>query len=159
MQEELRRHQHTLVIGGTGVIAFSLWSLIKGTIFSFLIKQPAEVAAITYDAIFVSEHVQLVVLLLVGLILAMILDFPLRLYVARTANAIGKGRRSSSFGFMAALVIITLTDLFEIVLGVMTFSLERGTFFNDIIAIVVDLTSFFILVRMLYAVHMIKKLS
>ena len=60
---------------------------------------------------------------------------------------------------MAALVIITLTDLFEIVLGVMTFSLERGTFFNDIIAIVVDLTSFFILVRMLYAVHMIKKLS
>ena len=158
MQEELRRHQHTLVIGGTGVIAFTLWSLIKGTIFSFLIK-PAEIASNMYDTSFASEHIHLVVLLLVALILALILDFPLRLYVARTANAIGKGRRSSSFGFMAALVIITLTDLFEIVLGVMTFSLERGTFFNDIIAIVVDMTSFFILVQMLYAAHMIKKLS
>lgn len=158
MQEELRRHQHTLVIGGTGVIFFSLWSLVKGTIFSFLIK-PAEAAANTYDTSFASEHIHLVVLLLVALVLAMILDFPLRLYAARAATAIGKGRRNSSFGFMAALVIITLIDLFEIVLGVMTFSLERGTFFNDIIAIVVDLTSFFILVRMLYAVHMIKKLS
>ena len=158
MQEELRRHQHTLVIGGTGVIAFTLWSLIKGTIFSFLIK-PAEIASNTYDTSFASEHIHLVVLLLVALILALILDFPLRLYVARAANAIGKGRRKSSVGFMAALVTITLIDLFEIVLGVMSFSLERGTFFNDIIAIVVDLTSFFILVRMLYAVHMIKKLS
>ena len=107
-QIEIRKSQNTLIVVGSGIVLFSIWTVVKtmGTLF-LLRKETVEgirnmmepVEGITDDAVFL--------LLIVMFVVFSAVLMGIRMYVGLSAIAVGRGRRRSLLFILIAVIMIT----------------------------------------------------
>lgn len=156
MERELRRHQNTLVIIGSGVIMFGLWSVIKTIAFSILNRE--EVLQMVSGGVALSETDQKVYLLIYYIFMAILLliDLSFRVYVGRSARREGRGRKRKRDG-VAYLVIAALIALFCVigtvadVMEILDLSSATDNILSLLVSVFIDVTSFITMVELIRA--------
>ena len=107
---KLRKYENILTISGIGVIAFGLWSVIKAAL--YFIVQPLDIVSIMP-----TEEVQALgdlKVLMNGVVLGMILfvlmlDLLLRIYIGRSAIAVGRGRKKKKTIYIILAVFVGMS--------------------------------------------------
>lgn len=143
-QINLRRNQDTLIIVGTGVILFGVWSLLK-TVFTLLLGMGDLYELIKKEGS--SPETRIAAFIFVVLVL--MLDLGLRLFVGISAIAVGRGKKSR-FIFVGVALVMALSSA-----GILTAHI-RGTVTGDDqitmlahVSAVVELTSLVTLTQLI----------
>ncbi|MBO5572958.1 MAG: hypothetical protein J5947_01790 [Clostridium sp.] len=100
MQLELRRQQNNLVILGGGVIAFSLWGLLKMLL--ILITANTQKNYILQD---VGEGMAEKIAFYVLFFIFIFADLLFRIYIGRSAIAEGRGKRKGTLYLLFAILL------------------------------------------------------
>ena len=158
MQTELRKHQHTLITYGTGTILFGLWSLAKSVVY-LVIDRSEESLSYMIEQLAPSEERGLMFVLAISLVSSVFLvDMIFRWAAGRSAQKIGTGMKIKP-GFVIASLYIVAVDGFEFVSGIQSILAGEFMRLDKILTLLVDITSFIIVVQMIYAAFMVGKLS
>ena len=155
MQKELIRHQNMLVIIGTGVMLFSIWSVVRSVMFLILNNQLAEILTELFaDA---SKAAVNPIGLHLPLFAVLAIDLGLRLFVGHSARSMGRyGTRSHTcIAGTIVLIVIGAMSIFRILA---TFNLQRNLF-DNVITLFIDVTSFVLLVELLVSAIWLKRLT
>ena len=112
METELRRSRSTLRILGTGVIAFTVWSVLK-TILVFLLvpleqKPEGEIS---------DKEAMVLLVIILAVLLFIILDIVLRLRLGFSARAEGLGKHKGK----AYVVFAFIYFFFQIIIAALSF--------------------------------------
>ena len=99
----LRRNQDTLVIVGTGVIIFGIWSLLK-TLFALLLN-----IGDLYEVILKEETPEGRVAIFIVVTLMLMIDLAFRVSVGLSAIAVARGKKSR-FIFVAGALILAFSS-------------------------------------------------
>ena len=99
----LRRNQDTLIIVGTGVIIFGLWSLLKA-VFTLLLNMGS-----MYDMIMQEDTLVGRIAASVAVVLVLLIDLGLRLFVGMSAISVGRGGKSR-FVFVAIALFLAFSS-------------------------------------------------
>ena len=99
----LRRNQDTLVIVGTGVIIFGIWSLLK-TLFALLLN-----IGDLYEVILKEETPEGRVAIFIVVTLMLMIDLAFRVSVGLSAIAVARGEKSR-FIFVAGALILAFSS-------------------------------------------------
>lgn len=155
IQKELRRNRHTLAIVGTGVIVFGVWSVVKTILMLFLrVDDPlVDVADEIPDGMlpYVIFYIMFSVILLAVI--------GLRLFIGLSARREASGKKEGWFyivlAFLLAILSASTTAYSFLHPG------EDSGAFNDssVAAVLVDLTSIFTYVELVYTAVRVKKLK
>ena len=162
----LRRHQNTLIVAGSGIIIFGLWTIIK-VISRIFLYRTSIIASIRRmmgpQAGAVSDTLIFTVLLVIFSIGALIL-FGIRLYIGLSAIAEGRGRRVLPF-YIPVTIILCFFSVLDTLRSIIRLfdppeSLE-GIILTDtgIIAAAIELTSLIILIQMAIAAVRVRKVK
>lgn len=148
MERELQRSRSSLVISGTAVIAFGLWSVIK-LVLSFLLLPDQYSDYLTIDGPGAGKALQILALAVVGLFV-----LGVHVYVGLCARSEGiKGKRR--YFYLAVAILMILFTAASIVLNV----LYPGDSIMDlIIQILVDITFIAALAELIYSSIVLKRL-
>lgn len=164
MQTELIKHRHTLAVVGMGAIAFGIWSLIKSILYFVLVEPLSDIINENLDSIIDSNFEALAALALSILIVGLfvLIDMLFRWKVGSRAMAISRGDKDPGVGFFILSSILLLMDMAELIMGALSIagiipSDEDIT--NQISTLLVDFTSVVMLIEMLFAAVMIRKLT
>ena len=155
MQTELIKHRHTLAVVGMGAIAFGIWSLIKSILYFVLVEPIFKTISSNYDDLSNSKYEAWV-------LVAITFDMLLRWKVGRKAMAVSRGEREPGVGFFILSSILLLMDMAELIMGALSIagiipSDEDIT--DQISTLLVDFTSVVMLIEMIVAAVMIRKLT
>ena len=150
MQTELIKHRHTLAVVGMGAIAFGIWSLIKSILYFVLVEPIFKTISSNYDDLSNSKYEAWV---LVAITFAIVVMFVL--------IAVSRGDKEPGVGFFILSSILLLMDMAELIMGALSIagiipSDEDIT--DQISTLLVDFTSVVMLIEMLFAAIMIRKL-
>lgn len=158
MQEEYRKHQHTMIIAGTGVFLFGLWSLVKTILYILFANSDEEGLDIPeYDT--PEEAMFVMIFVLVFLAVVLCIDLFLRWRLGVKARAIGEGSKEPGVSFRLQAGYVTLIDAIEIVTGVMSLMQTPDNPADIVVTLLVDITSFVTIMQMLFAAYRMKKLK
>ena len=142
---ELRKKENTLVVIGSGVILFGVWSIVKALLYT--VSDRAEFLEEIYDNGLGTAGVVFSIAV-VGLVL--LADLGLRFYVGRSAIAEGRGHKKSALylvlaGLMAGASVIMLLMVIFIPGDIAEGILDR------IVSVVVEGTSLVMVCEMIWA--------
>ena len=155
MGAELRKHQDMLIIIGTGVIAFGVWSVIK-TVLYYALSRDEMLRILKEQGL--EQGYEAGVYVLIALALAFILG--LRIYIGLSARAEGVGKRRGN-GYVVLAAIMTLVNFGGFVLSVAgAFELEL-TLDNIVdlsVTFVVELTSIATMAELVYSALRVRNL-
>lgn len=158
MQTELRKHQHTLITYGTGTILFGLWSLAKSVVY-LVIDRSENSLYFVIDQIAEPDDKKFMFLVAVAAVSSVFLiDMIFRWAAGSSARKIGTGMKIKP-GFVIASLYIAAVDGFEFVSGIQNILAGEFMQLDKILTLLVDITSFIIVVQMIYAAFMVGKLS
>lgn len=99
----LRRNQDTLVIVGTGVIIFGVWSLLK-TMFALLLNMGD-----LYELIMQEETPEGRLVIFIAVTLMLMIDLAFRVSVGLSAIAVARGKKSR-FIFVAGALLLAFSS-------------------------------------------------
>ena len=152
MQTELIKHRHTLAVVGLGAIAFGIWSLIKSILYFVLVEPIFDTISSNYDDLSNSTYEAWVLVAITFAIVVMfvLIDMLLRWKVGRKAMAVSRGDKEPGVGFFILSSILLLMDMAELIMGALSIA--------GISTLLVDFTSVVMLIEMLFAAIMIRKL-
>jgi hypothetical protein len=163
MQTELIKHRPTLAVVGLGAIAFGIWSLIKSILYFVLVEPIFDTISSNYDDLSNSKYEAWVLVAITFAIVVMfvLIDMLLRWKVGRKAMAVSRGDKEPGVGFFILSSILLLMDMAELIMGALSIagiipSDEDIT--DQISTLLVDFTSVVMLIEMLFAAIMIRKL-
>lgn len=158
-ESELRKHQHTLVSVGTGLMFFGLWSVVK-TVIYYLLNDPLKDTVDQFEEIGGPEIRAIVFAAGLALTLAIVLtDLFLRWVVGRTVRDYGMGKRDKiGIRFYIALSIIILLDISEVVLGIYSYMQEEVDLIDNTVTLLVDMTSVITLLELIVSIFLIYKI-
>jgi len=163
MQTELIKHRHTLAVVGMGAIAFGIWSLLKSILYFVLVEPIFDTISSNYDDLSNSKYEAWVLVAITFAIVVMfvLIDMLLRWKVGRKAMAVSRGDKEPGVGFFILSSILLLMDMAELIMGALSIagiipSDEDIT--DQISTLLVDFTSVVMLIEMLFAAIMIRKL-
>ena len=142
----LRRNQDTLVIVGTGVIIFGIWSLLK-TLFALLLN-----IGDLYEVILKEETPEGRVAIFIVVTLMLMIDLAFRVSVGLSAIAVARGKKSR-FIFVAGALILAFSSATTVtaqIKGIVTG--EEITLISHVAA-AVELTSLITLTAMQLDFH------
>ena len=88
-----------------------------------------------------------------------LVDMIFRWAAGRSAQKIGTGKKTIKLGFMITSLYIAAVDGFEFVSGIQSILAGEFMQLDKILTLLVDITSFIIVVQMIYAAFMVGKLS
>ena len=104
----LRRNQDTLVIVGTGVIIFGVWSLLK-TLFALLLNMGD-----LYELIKEEKSPEGRIVIFIAVTLVLVIDLAFRVSVGLSAIAVGRGKKSR-FIFVAGALMLAFSSAATVV--------------------------------------------
>ena len=164
MQTELIKHRHTLAVVGLGAIAFGIWSLIKSILYFVLVEPIIKTISSNYDNLSNSkiEAWVLIAITFTLVVLFVLIDMLLRWKVGRKAMAVSRGEREPGVGFFVLSSILLLMDMSELVMGILSIAgiiSSDEDLFDQISTLLVDFTSVVMLIEMIVAAVMIRKLT
>ena len=151
MRKELRQHQNTLVIIGTGVMVFSIWSVIRTIMNLVLNHQYLQLLQDAYgaDINLIGLHVPLILILAI--------DLGFRLFVGHSARTMGKeGTRWTAC--IAGTIVLIVIGALSISRMIMAFRLDTQIL-NDLITLFIDVTSFVLLIELLVSAVKVKHMT
>ena len=147
--EKIRRDQHTLVILGNGVMLFGVWSFVKAILVLWLnpsvYMQRADPSA---------EKITIVI----AVVIVLVVDLLLRFFVGRSARNAGLGKKTHIVYIGAAVILMIL---YLISTGGMLYQVVtlQDNWFERIINLIIDITSFVILLELIVASVKVKRRS
>lgn len=138
----LRRNQDTLIIVGTGVIIFELWSLLKA-VFTLLLR-----AGDLYEMIMEESSLEARIVVVGIIVVVLLIDLILRLFVGMSAIAVGRGKKSR-FVFVAAALILAFLSAWVVTAQVIGFVKGEDLSLTSQVSAVVELTSLVTLTQLI----------
>ena len=160
---QIRRSQNTLIVVGMGTMLFGVWTVVK-TLWSFFLLKDESVAVIKKAAgesgAALSDQ-QVFYVVLVIMVLLLILYLAARTFVGMSAMSEGRGwRKRNSYLIIASIMIIIdivsfVTSLFSA--GSQEESLSVFSNNTSLSALIIELTSLFMLVDLVYSALKIRK--
>ena len=162
-QIEIRKSQNTLIVVGSGIILFGVWSAVKMLSMLFLLrKETVEgILSITGPVEELPEAVIFwVVVGIIIIIMAVILG--IRLYMGMSAIAEGRGKRRSPLYILIALFII-ISDIVFLITAFFTAEASQQlgalTRNQSISTMIIDATSMIMLIEMVISALKVRKLK
>ena len=174
MDTELRKHQHTLAVVGTGVIVFGFWDLVK-SIVNFTVVNPI-MMTLRDEFEQVDESMYYLFAAMGITIVALIVgaDLLLRWKVGILSRAIAADTERVGIGFFVLTSLPVAIDAMEVVASA-KYVIEsvqealkdnpallidaRGTLVDSAGTLLVDLTSVILLIELMYAAFMVRRLT
>lgn len=151
---KLRRYQNLLTISGLGVIAFSLWSIMKSFLFIFL-RNEVFTEALKMKNVPDDFRVRAILYSIFGSII--LFDFLLRLYVGLSARAEGFGKKKG-YAYIVVAFLIAIASLFSIVMIFFDIRFTGVTSLMElIVSIIVEITSAVVMIELIAAAFTVKK--
>ena len=150
-QEEqilLRKHRDTLYISGNGIMVFGAWSLIQSFFYATILQQELK------DMVGLESNYPEGLLYIVMFVLVAI-EIAFRLYIGFSARAVSKGKKKSP-AYLVTCILVTLYYLFILIENISDPS--RYGILRYIITIILDLTSLYIHVEVVYAGIKVRKI-
>ncbi len=159
MERDLRKYRTNLTIGGTGVMIFGIWGVVKLLLYYFM--TPAAVNKdsinnISYEAREISRI--FMVSFAVAMIVLVIVELVLRAIIWRLSVKEGQGKKCGYVHIVLAIIIgvtLTVSDIMYMVSPVA----RTHTIFDNIIIVIVDSTSLLALFDVIFSSFKVKKLS
>ena len=152
MDAQIRKFQDCMIISARALLAFGLWGLLRvfffkasgDTVFHILAEESAleGMDPVTFEIMFI--------------IVYLIFDVAFRIYVSRAAISEGRGKKRSIV-YLIVSVLYILISLFSYVVIINDNSIG-GTLIEDISAIIIDLTTLFALVVIIYSSIKVRRL-
>ena len=149
MDAKIRKNKDTLVVAGTGVIAFGVWNVLKSVMLFIEYRSVLEQSF--------EEEIRETGMtgLLILLILILLTVLGLNLYVGLAARVEGMGIKKRRYRVLACLMLTThLSSALTSLLALFTVSDET---LEDLVAIMIDIMGFFVLLDLVIAAFRIKK--
>ena len=151
LQVRLRKNQNTLVAIGWGVIAFGIWSVIKGVLGAALnTENMTELSR---------QGTPALAAFWVMLGIALLIDLLLRMYVGRSAIREGKGEKKR-WGYIVFALLMALTSTALTAVSVY-FVARNGT--ESVVQLaatmIVELTSVITLLELVFSAVKVRRLS
>lgn len=153
MQSELRKYKDLLIVTGTGVIIFSLWSAVKVTLQFILLKDLKESLFAALDGM--PEKVLTVIIL--ALFILIIFAVHLHIGLGARSEGFGKEKRKAYLGlaiFVAFFYIVTI--IFDI-LNYNSYLSETKA--DSIVTAIIDITMAFILIELVVSAFRVRRLT
>ena len=160
MQVALRRYRDTLRISGLAVIAFGVWTIIKGVV-SLILLHIDLAGMLGEDAEGLLAVVMLpLYLFLVGLLVAELL---MRIYIGRSACAAAAGTKKGN-GYLVVCMIVIILNVISVGSDIRTLVELIASGINEdlidrIISLVFSFTSFYILLELFVTAIRIKRME
>lgn len=151
MNKDLYRYQNTLVIIGTGVMVFGIWSVVRTLMYLFLNHQYLQLLKETSDYGINPVGLQL------PLIVILAIDLSLRLFSGKCARSFGKEGTKFTACIVSAIVLIIIGAM-SILRMLASFPLEEGVL-DNVITLFIDVTSLVLLIEMLVSAVNAKRLE
>ena len=150
-QATIRRLQDTLVVLGTGVIAFGVWTLVKSILLYTLgnahfreqMGQPATAMALEFIYVAVG--------------IGTLCELGFRLYVGLSARAEGFGKRKG-WGYIVVVGIMALFSLLSVVVATRALIFLETDAMDFVVTLGIEGTSFVLLVLLIYSSVKLKKI-
>lgn len=142
MEKKLRKHRNTLVVAGSGVLLFGVWSVAR--FLMFLTMTPEILAEIRQAGIAedISPRVlTAIIAVMVGGVLAW--ELALRLYVGLSARAVGHGKKKS----MLYLLVAAGLACSQLAMTADVQAMSK----QPLITLMLDLTSLYAMADVIYA--------
>ena len=164
MERELRRNQNVLVCVGTGVIMFGFWSVIKGIMTIFLqrdlLLETIETSkqSLSPEELEFFDPVFTVVCIVIGIIVAIVML--IRIYVGLSARKEGMGRaKRTKKAYLVFAVILAVIPAFYLVFEFSEGVKSLGSFLDQIVPIIIDITSLVMTIQLLVAGAKVRSLK
>ena len=154
MQRDLRKNQDNLIIIGTGVIAFGIWSVLHSIMLWLTSPDLAnDIVQNTDDPLAISPAAANAITFIILLVL-LLADLSLRVYMGRCAISEGRGTRKKqgSFYLFWAGVMATMY-LANVALSIIFWKESVKSPVRSGITIAIDLTSAAILIDLIEGKH------
>lgn len=151
MDATIRRLQNNLVTLGTGAIVFGVWTVIKYLVYC-LIDRPD----LSEHAATVPENVMTILFIVVTMSLA-VFDFILRCIIGFSARAEGHGKKKGVF-YLFITVITILIYFLGVSAEVYKFITVPENLLRNATTLIIDATSFILLIEIIYSSIKLKKL-
>ena len=158
MQTELRKHQHTLITYGTGTILFGLWSLAKSVVYLVIDRSENSLYFIIDQLVEPDDKKSAFLIAIAAVSIVFLIDMIFRWVAGSSARKIGTGMKIKP-GFVIASLYIVAVDGFEFVSGIQNIIAGEFMQLDKLLTLLVDITSFIIVLQMIYAAFMVGKLS
>ena len=155
METELRRKQISLYTLGTGIILFGAWSVVR----ALLVLQAKPIAELDLPD---DPKIMLLTKILFFIILGLFLlaSFCCRLYIGLSARAEVTGNVKKNF-YLYLSVLIFLINILAFLFSLYFFFTNRLGEYDTpdyFVTLLVDLTSNFLLARLIFTVRRVRKL-
>lgn len=165
-QRRLRKYENALIISGAGVIAFSIWSIVKAVVY-FLLSPLNEFSQLMskdemtglYDAGISERTVDY--FLLVAILVFLSFDLIIRLYVGTSAIADGGRQKKKGVAYIVLAVLVGMGLLSSLITETMDLisGQERNNIFDrSSVSLIVELTSLLAMIEMIHAAIMVRRL-
>lgn len=152
MLRELRRNQNTLLITGVGMVALSLWSIIKTVLFIELDSQ-------TFEALFVELLGEMYEkrLAVYAVFIFLAVDLLLRVYVGLRARKEGRGHKCGNF-YLAVDAFFIVLSIYDIIYYFMPNSITVSVA-DSVVTVIFELTSLYTAASLFRAALKVRKLG
>lgn len=159
----IRKSQNTLIVVGTGIILFGIWTVVKVLGSFFLLRKETVEAMrnISGDRIAVFSDAAVFYIALFAAMFFMLMILAIRTYVGLSAIAEGRGKRVHRFYIPVGVVMIVFgamsffTNFFSVNEGLSYGALSPDT---SISGLIIDLTSVIMLTEMVVSAVRIRRL-
>ena len=157
----LRRDENTLMVVGSGVILFGIWSVVKALLqgnasFSNMLAE-ARLEDAGLEELGFGDLSWLVAALAAAFVLiALLLDLSIRIFVGMSARAEGRGKKQGPVYLVLSVLLLALSGVFICSYLIMLFHGSDQVMDADA-AILVELTSFVTLLQMILSAVRVRR--
>ena len=158
---QLRRDENTLMVVGSGVIVFGIWSVLKVLLLETT-RLPEMMAEIRLEDLGFEElglgdlswvvAAMAIVFILIGLLL----DLSIRVFVGLSARAEGKGKKQGRAYLVLSALLLVVSGL-SFCSYIYTYSRGSDQVMDADAAILVELTSFITLLQMILSAVRVRR--
>ena len=156
MEREIRRNQNNLIILGTGVLAFAVWTVVRSLIQYML--QSTEIKNLVSGMVAEDQVNWVMTVIVIIIVVTLAVDLILRMIVGFSARAEGKGKKKR-LGYLVAAVILIVVHVLNISQYIMLVIADTEQIMECIIGAIIEVTSVITLLQLIIASVRFKKLT
>lgn len=149
---KLRRFENLLVLSGSGVIIFGLWSCVKAVL-GMIFKTDDIVEAFGGD-VFV-RFLVIFIYIVIGIFL--LIDLGLRVFIGLSARREGLGKKKS-FVYVIFAILLTIASSYSTVDTIISEFQSTETLLEMLVTVFVEITSLIVMIEMIVSAFVVKKL-
>lgn len=150
MQVELRKLQNNLVVTGSGLIIFGLWSMIKALMMFLFLE---EFIRLILDS--VAKEKSSVFAVYIVLSVLMILIFLIYLYTGLCARSDGFGKKNR-YVYIGIAILLAVLQVISIVSSFINISSGEYAILEIIVTLIVDVSLLYLLLDMIISAFRVK---